>query len=49
MWGAFPALVGYFPHLLNLEVCRSLFQLDDLPVFQVPHTLRGRLIMNCIP
>ena len=47
-WSVFVALVGYFPHLRNLEVRHSLVHLDDQPVLQVPHTLRGRLLVKLL-
>ena len=47
-WSMFVALVRYFPHLRNLEVRHSLVHLDDQPVLQVPHTLRGRLLVKLL-
>ncbi|KAF9645185.1 hypothetical protein BDM02DRAFT_3131246 [Thelephora ganbajun] len=42
-WSVFIALVGYFPNLRDLDIFRTLFQVDDLPVPPLPHALRGRL------
>ncbi|KAF9645588.1 hypothetical protein BDM02DRAFT_3119996 [Thelephora ganbajun] len=42
-WSAFVALIGYFPNLRDLNIFRSSFQVDDLPVPPPPHALRGKL------
>ncbi|KAF9643054.1 hypothetical protein BDM02DRAFT_3264250 [Thelephora ganbajun] len=42
-WSAFVALVGYFPNLRDLDIFRTSFQVDNLPVPPPPHALRGRL------
>ncbi|KAF9645186.1 hypothetical protein BDM02DRAFT_3189917 [Thelephora ganbajun] len=42
-WSAFVALVGYFPNLRDLNIFKTLFQVDDPAVPPPPHALRGRL------
>ena len=45
-WSSFVALVGYFPHLRDLTVRGPRFQVDDRPVPQILHPLRGRLVVD---
>jgi hypothetical protein len=45
-WSAFVTLVGYFPHLRNLNIRSPSFRVDDIPVPQLPRPLRGRLIIE---
>ena len=46
MWGVFVALVGYFPHIRRLEIGNSSLLVDDRPIPELPHTLRGRLVTH---
>ena len=45
-WSAFVALIGYFPNLRKLDVQMSWFMVDDSPVPQLSHVLRGTLLVS---
>jgi hypothetical protein len=48
-WSAFVTLVGFFPGLRNFCLRRLSFEVDDRPVPQTPHVLRGGLLLELPP
>jgi hypothetical protein len=46
-WSAFAALVGYFPHLRNLEIREMSLEVESHPAPRLSCPLRGRLHLTC--
>ena len=47
-WGAFVALVGYFPNLRNLNLLATAFQVANNPGPHTSHPGRGKLFVDLI-
>lgn len=47
-WSSFVALVGYFPRLRDLNICKPSFRVGDWPIPQMTHPLRGRLFIQSL-
>ena len=45
-WSSFVALLGYFPHLRDLYISGPSLRVDERPVPQIPHPLRGKLCIS---
>ena len=45
-WSSFVALLGYFPHLRDLYISEPSLRVDEWPVPQIPHPLRGKLCIS---